>query len=164
MIYLKHNYSLSVYSWGMCPATLMSRAERAFKNLLQGICGRFALIQELSQMCWVTRPPILCHWHVSLCYKLRQLVTRSKRFLLTEVLPLYNQFTFEAIVNQSKFSNFLLCFLLFFSFYYYRMTGWGRFQKKSMLLKNNDHHSVTACEIWVCLSSFPFHSIKSEIS
>ena len=33
MIYLKHNYSLSVYSWGMCPATLMSRAERDFKNL-----------------------------------------------------------------------------------------------------------------------------------
>ena len=33
MIYLKHNYSLLVYSWGMFPATLMSRAEREFKNL-----------------------------------------------------------------------------------------------------------------------------------
>ena len=33
---------------------------------------------------------------------------------------------------------------------------------KSILLKNNDY-SVTACEIWVCLNSFSFHRIKSEI-
>ena len=53
----------------------------------------------------------MCHWHVSLCYKLRQLVTRSKRFLLTEVLPLYNLLTFEAIVNQSKFSILILYYV-----------------------------------------------------